>query len=166
MYGFHGNGTNPFNISAKMPAMHDSILVKNLGENRLSQTDTVSSCICNLRIYIVIDMRRSGSKESEFFFSRKWHRSLKYSSRKWRNRRNKWIKYCAANINTNLERPNLMEIYQKINGIIDIYFFNCSSLQIFLIKSWKNRRNGMIKLILHSESILTCLLFRRNLSFR
>lgn len=38
-----------------MPAMHDSILVKNLGENRLSQTDTVSSCICNLRIYIVID---------------------------------------------------------------------------------------------------------------
>lgn len=166
MYGFHGNGTNPFNISAKMPAMHDSILVKNLGENRLSQTDTVSSCIYNLRIYIVIDTRRSGSKESEFFFSRKWHRSLKYSSRKWRNRRNKWIKYCAANINTNLERPNLMEIYQKINGIIDIYFFNCSSLQIFLIKSWKNRRNEMIKLILHSESILTCLLFRQNLSFR
>lgn len=37
--------TNPFNISAKMPAMLDSILVKNLGENRLSQTDTVSSCI-------------------------------------------------------------------------------------------------------------------------
>lgn len=63
-----------------MPAMHDSILVKNLGENRLSQTDTVSSCIYNLRIYIVIDTRRSGSKESEFFFSRKWHRSLKYSS--------------------------------------------------------------------------------------
>lgn len=45
MCGFHGNGTNPFNISAKMPAMLDSIVVKNLGENRLSQTDTVSSCI-------------------------------------------------------------------------------------------------------------------------
>lgn len=28
MCGFHGNGTNPFNISAKMPAMLDSIVVK------------------------------------------------------------------------------------------------------------------------------------------
>lgn len=56
MYGFHGNGTNPFSISAKMPAMLDSILVKNLGENRLSQ-QTPYHPVCNLYIFISLLIR-------------------------------------------------------------------------------------------------------------
>lgn len=69
MCGFHGNGTNPFNISAKMPAMLDSIVVKNLGENRLSQTDTVSSCI-QLYTYIYISLLTRGKmvrRKANFF---------------------------------------------------------------------------------------------------